>query len=72
MLGQRRRRWPNIESTFGQRIVFAGRQGQETVSQKTHNILDKHCCTIYIANNLGGHHNFDLDVFIISMSPSYL
>ena len=24
MLGQRRRHWPNIESTLGERLVFAG------------------------------------------------
>ena len=24
MLGQRRRRWPNIETTLGERLVFAG------------------------------------------------
>ena len=24
MLGQRLRRWPNIEKTLGQRLVFAG------------------------------------------------
>ena len=24
MLGQRRRRWPNIESALGERLVFAG------------------------------------------------
>ena len=24
MLGQRRRRWPNIESTLGERLVFSG------------------------------------------------
>ena len=25
MLGQRRRRWTNIESTLGERLVFAGK-----------------------------------------------
>ena len=25
MLGQRRRRWPNISTTLGQRLVFAGK-----------------------------------------------
>ena len=30
MLGQRRRRWTNIEPMFGQRLVFAGVIGQTT------------------------------------------
>ena len=30
MLGQRRRRWTNIEPALGQCLVFAGRQGTVT------------------------------------------
>ena len=35
MLGQRRRRWPNITSTFGQRLVFTGRRLRTPYSQHT-------------------------------------
>ena len=39
MLGQRRRRWPNIKQTFFQRLVFAGYCGQPVLTYHAYETL---------------------------------